>query len=323
MHAVKSMSEKNDLHDYVRQEHRWLADEYQRVRERAREDPGTAGDEGESNWRQLLEKWLPPAYRVVTKGRLLFPNGAASGQVDVLILKPGYPPGLTDRKLYIAGGVAFVFECKTTLRPQHLSEAIEKLHTIREYGDRFQTKATPRDVLAPGPGFGLLAHSSVWENPNERVAAALGEHHLAIAHPSRLLDLICVADGGTFMAERGAEFPNVVMRSDGSFGADGVRAMSVYRGPQASNLRERQDTALGRLVWYVLRRLAWDEPAIRSLVQHYHSAGLGEGGGVPKFWLQESVLPDVVLAALQTQHSIGVRWPRPTSIEWDEWSGIF
>lgn len=316
------MSGKNDLHDYVRQEHQWLADEYRRVRERAREDPGTAGDEIESNWRQLIEKWIPPTYRVVTKGRLLFPDGSASGQIDVLVLKPGYPPGLTDRKLYIAGGVAFVFECKTTLKPQHISESVQKLRVIRENGDRHHTNETPRDVLTPSPGFGLLAHSSVWENPNQYLTAALREHHATVTHPSRMLDLVCVADSGTFMAERTAEFPDVTMRPDGSFFQKGVGAMSVYRGPDESNSRERQDTALGRLVWYLMRRLAWDEPSIRSLVQHYHSSGFSAGGGIPRIWPQASVLPETVLSALLTQHSAHIRQPRPLSIEWDAWSGI-
>ncbi len=315
------MPDRNELHDFVRQEHRWIADEYRRVRERAREDPGTAGDEGESNWRQLLEKWLPPAYRVVNKGRLLFPDGQASDQIDVLILKPGYPPGLTDRKLYLVGGVAFAFECKTTLKPQHLGEAAETLRRIRDLGEKHPARVTPRDVLTPSPGFGVLAHSSVWESPNEHLNAALKEHHTAVTHPSRMLDIVCVADAGTFMAERTAEFPDMVWQPPDNFVQRGVGAMSVYRGPHHPNEQERQEAALGRLMWYLMRRLAWDEPSLRSLVQHYNSAGLSDGGGTPRVWPQDGVLPNEVFSALRT-HSAHARHPRPISIEWDEWSGI-
>src|SRR5262249_54521785 len=104
--------------------------EYQRIFSRTREDPGTAGDEGEANWASLLADWLPADLHVVTKGRILGDNGVASPQVDIVVLEPGYPRKLRDKKLYLAAGVVAAFECKTTLRPAHLRRLFENARAI-------------------------------------------------------------------------------------------------------------------------------------------------------------------------------------------------
>src|SRR5258706_15206214 len=102
-----------------------LAQEYDRIQKRTREDPGTAGDQVEENWAELLRNWLPATYPVVTKGRIVSENGIASPQVDVLVLQPSYPLSLRNKKLYFAGGVVAAFECKLTLRANHIKKALE------------------------------------------------------------------------------------------------------------------------------------------------------------------------------------------------------
>jgi len=73
-----------------------MAEEYDRIQKRATEDPETAGDQGEENWATLLRQWLP-----------------------------SYPQILLDKKLYLAGGVAVAFECKTTLKAAHVKATDE------------------------------------------------------------------------------------------------------------------------------------------------------------------------------------------------------
>ena len=70
-----------ELNAWIAQTTDEMASEYERIRTRATEDPGTAGDEGEENWAQLLRGWLPPSYEVRTKGRILAHDGSASRQV--------------------------------------------------------------------------------------------------------------------------------------------------------------------------------------------------------------------------------------------------
>ena len=100
--AVNSgWSGDHELSEFLDQDLAELAREDARIRRRASEDPGTAGDEGEAVWAALLTRWLAP-YQVVTKGRVLFPDGWASPQVDVVVLRRSYPPRLLDKKMFIS-----------------------------------------------------------------------------------------------------------------------------------------------------------------------------------------------------------------------------
>jgi hypothetical protein len=71
----------------------------------------------------------------VTKGRIVTSDNWASGQVDLIVLKPSYPPSLVNNKLYIAAGVAAVFECKLNIRRDGLKKAIK---TISELQRKFE-----------------------------------------------------------------------------------------------------------------------------------------------------------------------------------------
>ena len=90
----------NDLVDFMNSVTKQVADEYDRIRKRASEDPGTAGDQGEENWASILKDWLPHTVHIVTNGRILSEKGIASPQVDVIVLRPEYPKHLLDKKLY-------------------------------------------------------------------------------------------------------------------------------------------------------------------------------------------------------------------------------
>ncbi|HDT2319072.1 TPA: hypothetical protein RFX09_003253 [Klebsiella aerogenes] len=93
------MNKKHELIHFFKDLSNNLSSEYDRISSRAKEDPGTAGDEGEESWKCLLQNWLPENYRVVTKGRLLSSSGEASPQVDIIILKPSYPPFLLGKNI--------------------------------------------------------------------------------------------------------------------------------------------------------------------------------------------------------------------------------
>ena len=129
------MEGKHDIHDFLSSSQRNIDEEYVRILKRAKEDSGTAGDQGEENWATLLRNWLPSYFHIVTKGRILCENGYASPQVDVLILHPSYPKMLLDKKLYLVGGVAAAFECKTTLKSEHVKKTVE---TAKKYVKTFQ-----------------------------------------------------------------------------------------------------------------------------------------------------------------------------------------
>ena len=133
-------SRHHELEEFMVQVTSEMEAEYLRIQSRALEDPGTAGDQGEENWAELLRDWLPPTYKIVTKGRILSPDGRASPQVDVLVLKDVYPDKLLNKKLYLSAGVAAAFECKTTLEAEHIEKATKTSIDIKDlYADRTGT----------------------------------------------------------------------------------------------------------------------------------------------------------------------------------------
>lgn len=195
----------SDLRDFVEQAAVEMRKEYERIRSRACEDPGTAGDEGEGNWAELLRRWLPAHYHVRTKGRILGSSGEASRQLDVVVLFPEYPPGLLEKKIYLAGGVAAVFECKLTLRRKHLTTTIQR---AAEFQEKFGLRlGTPRTEMFGPISYGLLAHSHEWKRPGsdpaESIENALWEEdERHVDHPRKMLDIVCVADLGTWTAHK-------------------------------------------------------------------------------------------------------------------------
>lgn len=193
----------HDLHDFMRQMSHEMSEEYDRIQKRATEDPGTAGDQGEENWAELIRGWIPHTYEVVTKGRIISQDGQTSPQIDVLILKDIYPKKLLTKKLYLAAGVAAAFECKTTLKAQHIQRAMETCARVKNlYPTR---RGTPYKELHTPILYGLLAHSHSWKGnkstPVNNITQKLYISDLQyVSHPREVLDVLCVADLGTWLS---------------------------------------------------------------------------------------------------------------------------
>ncbi|VUC81189.1 Uncharacterised protein [Raoultella terrigena] len=191
------MTQPHELFSFFKSISGQLSSEYERISARAKEDPGTAGDEGEESWKQLLEHWLPPQYKVVTKGRLLSANGEASPQIDVIILKPFYPPFLVNKKYYLIDGVAAAFECKTTLRPRDLEKSFKTAAIISRLCKK--KVGNPCIELLPPVPYGILAHSHSWLGEEETVVNLITKKVKELGlkyalHPRELLETICIAD---------------------------------------------------------------------------------------------------------------------------------
>ena len=184
------MSEEktHELYDFMRRLSDKMADNYKQIQKRATEDPGTAGDQGEENWKELLQGWLPRTYEVVTKGRIISQDGQVSPQVDVLVLKSIYPKQLIDegQKIFLAAGVAAAFECKTTLKAEHIEKAVMTCVEIKNlYPER---KGTPYKELHAPIVYGLLAHSHSWKETNstpenniEKKLRGSDYHHVSLS----------------------------------------------------------------------------------------------------------------------------------------------
>lgn len=316
-------SKTHDLHHFMRQISNEMAAEYERISMRTTEDPGTAGDQGEENWAELLREWLPRNFEVVTKGRIIGTNSDTSPQVDVLVLKGSYPRKLLDKKLYLAAGVAAVFECKTTLKAAHLTAAAETCARVKKlYPSR---TGSPYQELHSPVVYGVLAHSHSWKGENsapeenvERSLLAADRTHAN--HPREQLDLVCVADLATWVLHHVAFIGPHQVRDwsemEKIYGPSGS-AMSSYVGHTRDADRQIEEfTPIGTLVSALSQKLAWEEPSLRSLADYYRLTNIaGAGGGDRRNW-PSSIYSEEIRARVEaSQLSSGKAW--------DEWHVVF
>jgi hypothetical protein len=193
---------QNDLLYFFKQNAELLKLEYERISKYVKEDAGTAGDEGEENWKKLLQYWLPSGYHVTTKGRIIFPDGSSSGQIDVIVLKPEYPRGLIDNgiKKYLACSVAAAFECKLTLRSEHFEKIFRTSMAIKTRLSH--PIGTPFNELNSPIIYGVLAHeyNDKIDDKSDSIEKAIERHFKNIKHPKEMPDIFCIANCGTWSA---------------------------------------------------------------------------------------------------------------------------
>lgn len=304
-------SEKaHDLYDFMSQITSDMASEYARIQKRATEDPGTAGDQGEENWATLLKDWLPSSFHVVTKGRIISHRGKMSPQIDVLVLKNSYPRKLLDKKVYFAAGVAAAFECKVTLKANHIKEALENCVRVKELFNPRQ--GTPYSELHSPIVYGLLAHSHSWKGGNSRPlenvkAKLINEDKEFVDHPRKQLDILCVADLAMWSS---AVF---ALPAPNSLGA----ATTVYVGHESTDENQGEHfTPVGVLITSLSRKLAWEHPDYQSMADYYRGTNISRaGGGTMRSWGSEIFSPSV-------QAGISVGQLRDGE-QWNEWSVSF
>jgi hypothetical protein len=299
----------HDYHDFMGQASERLASEYLRIRKKAKEDPGTAGDQGEENWKELLKDWLPASCHIVTKGRLLSATGVAGPQVDVIVLHPAYPPGLLGSKQYFIGGVLAAFECKTTLRSGDVEQFLKNsVANHRVVGGRI---GTPYKELLSPLTYGLLAHSHVWTSPDSQVRESLygkiDEHDKnLISHPRQRPDIICVADLATWS--------KTTSLNAGSLIAPETEPSADSGYFQSSGLTV---TPLAAMVSQLLRRLSWEYPEMRAIATYIGHTGFQGGAYATRQWPASECLSAQVLSKLPHKYSVGQpEW-------WQEWGHHF
>lgn len=281
----------HDLVDFMKTATRQMAEEYTRIQKRAKEDPGTAGDQGEENWATLLRGWLPHTFHVVTKGRILSHKGIASPQIDILVLSPEYPPHLLDKKLYLAGGVIAAFECKTTLKSEHIIAFIKNSIEIKSHLPN--RHGTLRKELQSRIIYGLLAHSHSWNgnksNPLENIKnRLLDSDESFITHPIQTPDIICIADLATWSNHKSVgrrlEPAKNIDTNNITVAYNALASTSYMRFSIAENSNE-YFTPIGCMFKELFVKLAWEIPSLRDLAEYFIYAPLdGGGSGYTRNW---------------------------------------
>lgn len=297
-----------------------MASEYDRIQKRATEDPGTAGDQGEENWAELLRDWLPTTYKVETKGRVISQEGITSPQIDVLVLKASYPRKLLSKKVYLAAGVAAAFECKVTLKAEHIVEAVENCAKIKSLFPA--REGTPYKELHSPIVYGILAHSHSWKGaqstPFENIEDKLiEEDQRHIDHPRKLLDLVCVADLAawtssitTFLGPRQLDDWEKMAPLYGPSGS----AVTSYIGySKAQESQVSHFTPVGVFISHLSQKLAWEDPEYRPLADYYRITNIsGSGQGRMRMWTS-SIYSEAIRARVESG-------ALKNGVFWDEWS---
>lgn len=327
----KDNKNRNDLIDFMYSSTKDIQDEYSRIQMRATEDPGTAGDQGEENWAELLRDWLSPTYQIVTKGRIIGHKGDTSPQVDVLILHPTYPKKLLNKKHYLAGGVIAAFECKLTLETKHITKALECAAKIRRLLPN--RTGTPYKELNSPIVFGLLAHSHRWKKekskPQENISnKLLTEDQNIVRHPREMLDVLCVADLGVWTAmkspyigpkrfdnpDQDQEIANVINTSAKKlFGPQGRMITSYMNRPCKNHDGEIQYYPIGIMITHLLHKLAWEDTYIRPLAKYFRMSDMtGTGEGEVRIWETSEIYTKQLRDEIVKN--------RPPTLPWDEWT---
>lgn len=318
-----------ELRSYVEQAAIEMRNEYERIQRRVSEDPGTAGDEGEVNWAELLKRWLPQHYHVRTKGRVLGSLGAASKQVDVIVLYPEYPTGLLEKKLYLASGVAAVFECKLTLRQEHLASTVAR---AAEFQDSLGLRSgSPRKEMFGPIAYGLLAHSHEWKRPNSEPARNVDEglreaDQAIVNHPRQMLDFVCVSDLGAWTAHKSCLFggprAQAHQRSDDfpsgyaltSFMERSVRIEERHSRTNGAEEFDTKALAIGEFLTSLLARLAYEDTRLQAVAWSLRGGQFSRTGMAQcRAWDVTRVLSDRVCQRLLAQN------PQESMTVWDEW----
>jgi hypothetical protein len=301
----------NDLFDFLQSATEEMSREYCRIQKRAAEDPGTAGDQGEENWATLLRGWLPRTYHIVTKGRILHHDGIASPQVDVLVLRPAYPPALLDKKLYLAGAVAAAFECKTTLKSNHIREAMQSAVEIQR-GLPKRT-GTPYKELHSTLLCGLLAHSHGWKGKNstpiENIQDNLYQADLDfVQHPREMLDLVCVADLFTWST---CKIPWARTSAEPELSPNTAYGRALEKSLESGD----RYTPIGSMIYNLLNKLAWSDQGINEIARYFGLTGHKVGNRLRVRKWDLSIFTDEVSKAILNK--------KLTREHRTEWSSVF
>ena len=274
--------------------------EYDRIRLNSSNDPGTAGDEAENVWAELLRGWIPPQCKIVTKGQLIDIHGNLSPQVDIIILKPSYPPFLYDKKKYLLDGVLAVFECKLTLRKSDIGKFIKnsvKIKTMKP-----SKSGTPYKELFSEPYYGLLSHSCCWEN-KEKIGDLLHEFDLLhISHPREMPDIVCVADSGVWLVAKDTDNSNWKPMFDDSPPCPETSYMH-YSIEQEDDKSRENFSVLGYLISNLYMSLNLHEESFSEIGAYFFNMEFATASsGITREWTYD-IFSDAVAKKIQSTDS--------------------
>jgi hypothetical protein len=290
--------------EWFRKLGREIHEEYDRLHRSALQDPQRAGHGGEGTWVSVLEKWLPPAYKVVTRKYVVPEIGADKFETDIIVLHPSYPEPLRSREEILAGGVAAAFSVRLTLDASGIQDGVKRAIDLRR---ALKPRCgTPREEIAAPFPVGLLAHSHAWKAPNSTPSTNIANQLMSlenelVAHPRESLDYLCVADLGLWSHMRIPYLPPMAVQYNPA-----ASEQQRTEGAASTVISQTDPTqvfnSVASLIAHLLVRLSYSDPALRPLADNFRLTGmLDGGGGVIRLWNLDQVFGDNVRRQLPSR----------------------
>ena len=187
--------------------------------------------------------------------------------------------------MFLAGGVLAAFECKITLKPDHLpkffktAKSIKNLTPLKGYRNIYEETHSPIYV-------GLLAHSHNWSKNGtvERIGNALHKNDIKlVTKPIEIPDLFCIADTCTWTAKKWLAPQINYYRLD-----VGECIMTDSSSDQRENptITQKSEIAIpiATALKSMIHRLSKEHEGLRSLALYFQSTITDSGGGFVRYW---------------------------------------
>lgn len=168
--------------------------------------PGSKGDALENAWIEWLKDYLPNRYSV-EKAIVIDSEGNTSHQIDIVIYDNWFTPFIFNQngfKYIPAEGVYAVFEVKPNLTGEQIKYAGDKVESVR------RLKRTTTTMINSGKKFPARPLTKILGGlpctSTELIKVETIKNHLEKLFNLRSLDLICVADAGSYTMEYDGTF---------------------------------------------------------------------------------------------------------------------
>ena len=200
----------------------------------------------------------------------------------------------------------------------HRGWALIRRHIPARYG-------TPYRELQSGLLYGVLAHSHAWKRtPYESITSQLrraDQEHAT--HPREMIDLLCVADQGVWLVYKNPWYgprsrPHWTKGFIEHYGQEGSPS-SGYFSRSVVDDPKIVSTPIGGLLTFLWRKLAWENPTLRSIAEYFSSVPLIDeltAAQMARPWraVEEVYSPEVLKVMREQGPQVG--------IPWNEWAAI-
>lgn len=145
---------------------------------------------------EIFKDFLPEGYGVVQQGHVITEDNIGSRQIDIIILKPGYPKVMVNDGYYPSESVLAGFECKLSLTLADVKDTIEKAKQIKKLF-QFNVGSIDKELSTPFVyGLVALGHSVAEgeKSLKDRVYDVIVKNSKDFENPSELLDLLVIPE---------------------------------------------------------------------------------------------------------------------------------